>query len=263
MRWVFFGAGHIVQSIVPFLKKESRSLAFYSPSGKSAEIAANLCQGTVIRQLDALPDADVYVIACKPQQFAELAEKLRGKLNTQVPVLSVMAAISVDTIKQALGQTKVMRLMPNTPSAIGKGVGLLYTPTGIDHLHWKRILTPIGNILTMESEEQLDFATTVTGCGPGFIFEWARHWQQQLMEFGVDEATARSAIAHLFYGSACMMHSSTLAFEELRKQVTSKGGVTAAAIEVMNSPSHRSMVKEMTKAALTRLDDLKQVLGNS
>lgn len=243
-----FGAGHMAQALMPPLSKDYH-LTFYSPSGVSAKNLADQTKGSVLQNLNDLK-FDYYFLCCKPQQFLTLANDIKGRLDDKALIVSIMAGVTQKTIKEELQHDRVLRLMPNTPSADGAGVSLYYGDGGEDNLilNFKKY----NLLLSMKSEEQLDQVTAVTASGPAYLFELARILSLQLEKMGLNSDEAREGVVELFYGSALMMKNHKISLEELRNRVTSKGGVTHEALEIFKAKGLESMVESALEANFKR-----------
>ncbi len=258
MRWLFLGAGQIVQSLMPKLLNDSDRFTFYSPTGTNALKSASLYCGEVVPQLDPLPIADIYVLACKPQQFLELAQSLAGRIPRDAIVISLMAGISLKMITENLLHQNILRVMPNTPCKIGEGVLILLSHEIIDSPFWQKRLAPLGLVVSVATEDQFDQLTCVAGSGPGYIFEWARQWQENLDSLQLEDDVKRRIVAQIFSGSSQLMKECDHSFEQLKQQVTSKAGVTAEGIKMMPGDGFLKIYQ----AARKRLEELKQLFGN-
>ena len=134
MKVAVLGCGNMAQALIPPIAQSfpEFSFYFYNPSPQKALNLALKTKGEAFRDFEKIPISDVYVLACKPQQFSDLAETLRKNLAekkihlNQVTILSLLAGTPVARIQKALGVKKIIRLMPNTPSLVGEGIGLLY-----------------------------------------------------------------------------------------------------------------------------------------
>lgn len=263
MRILFLGCGNMIQSMLPRLKQAAHHYYFYSPSGASAEAAKQLVGGEILFSLDQLPEVDAYVLACKPQQFSSLAEKLIGRLDENALVVSIMASINVERIQKFLKVYQVLRIMPNTPVKVGQGILPLFfshdVPNGLRE-KWHQILSPLGLHFEVQDERKLDELTPFSGSGPGFIFELAHQWQLLLQERGYTPELAQQVISKLFLGAGKLMEESYLAqesFEDLRNTVTSKGGITAAGLAVMHRPEFKKLMADIFLEADHRGHQLK------
>jgi pyrroline-5-carboxylate reductase len=249
---ISFGAGNMAQALIPPLAS-SYEIHAYSPSGKSAKILAEKSSGQVQENLKSI-DADLYFICCKPQQFSDLALKLKGKLSKDALVVSILAGTTVDTLADSLGHSNILRLMPNTPSQFGHGVTLFYGEKNVDDFIGEMKKSNL--MIMMKSEDQLDKVTAVTGSGPAYLFEFGRIMMEELKAMGLDECSSREMIAELFLGSSTMMKNREESFETLRNQVTSKGGVTFEALKVFTEAGLEKMTHEALVANYNRSKEL-------
>lgn len=259
MRILFLGAGKMVQAMLPKLHHDHHHFFFYSPSGESAAKAAHLVNGKVVPSLNELPEVDAYCIACKPQQFNQLAKDIVDKLDPTAVIISIMAAVTLSRIHTSLKNPHVLRIMPNTPVGVGQGIVPICFCSTISEAakeKWINFLQPLGMVIPLEKEGDLEKFTPFSGSGPGFIFEWARIWQQELMKQGFDYEMSRAVIAQLFLGSGQLMNEQKESFEEMRNAVTSKAGITAAGLDKMRDNQFERITADIFKAATSRQIEL-------
>lgn len=249
---ITFGAGNMAQALIPPLAKFYKIYS-YTPTGTRAKILASLTDGEVIEDFSNL-SADVYFISCKPQQFSELSEKLKGKLNKEALVVSLLAGTTLKTLKDKLDHDHVLRLMPNTPSQFGHGVTLYFSDESFEEFITQMKSSNL--MVQMTSEDQLDKVTAVTGSGPAYIFEFGRILFESLVEMDISKSDAKKMVAELFLGSSTMMTKREDDFESLREQVTSKGGVTYEALKVFQQAGLSDMIKSALKANYDRSQEL-------
>jgi pyrroline-5-carboxylate reductase len=251
---ISFGAGNMAQALIPPLAVDFKVKA-YTPTKTRAKELARLTNGDVLESLDSL-DADVYFVCCKPQQFDELASQLKNKLSRDALVVSLLAGTTLKTIKEKLNHQKVLRLMPNTPSQFGHGVTLFYSDQ--QYTDFIELLKKSNLMVEMNSEDQLDRVTAITGSGPAYLFEFGRIFYNALLEMEIDAHAAKEMVAELFLGSATMMKEREQDFETLREQVTSKGGVTYEALKVFKEAGLSDITNKALKANYLRSQELSQ-----
>jgi pyrroline-5-carboxylate reductase len=204
---------------------------------------------------------DVLVLAIKPQLFGENVGLIRKAIDGKTLVLSIMAGISLDRLGTALGTRNVIRAMPNTPGAIGRGVTTWIADEtvpreqrSVAHL----LLSAIGASVTLPDEASLEAATAVAGCGPAYVFLLAEAMAAAGVAEGLDPAVAAKLAYETVSGAGAMLQ---LRAEEgaaqLRHEVTSPKGVTAAALEVLMRPSGiPDLMTEAVRAAIQRSMEL-------
>jgi len=200
--------------------------------------------------------ADILVIAVKPQVFGDLAERIAERVAPETQVLSVMAGVSLSTLKAKLGTDRVARAMPNTPGLVGKGVTILCTrpDTGEDTIALLRdLLTPLGAVEGPISEDLLPAATAISGCGPAYGFLLAEVLAAAGEKHGLDADLAMRLARKTVEGAGALMEAAPEDAATLRKNVTSPNGVTQAALEVLMSPQAMpSLFDEAVGAAIAR-----------
>ena len=249
---ISFGAGNMAQALIPPLANFYKVYS-YTPTGTRAKVLAELTKGEVIEDFSEL-NADVYFICCKPQQFSDLSQKLKGKLNKDALVVSLLAGTTLKTLKEKLDHDNVLRLMPNTPSQFGHGVTLYFSDKNFEDLISQMKASNL--MVKMNSEDQLDQVTAVTGSGPAYIFEFGRILFESLVDMGITKSDAKEMVAELFLGSSTMMKKREDEFETLREQVTSKGGVTYEALKVFQQAGLSDITKSALKANYLRSQEL-------
>lgn len=182
----------------------------------------------------AVTGADVLVIAVKPQDFDALAAEVGPHLGAETVVVSVAAGVNTARIEASLGRpVPVVRVMPNTPATIGRGVAVLSSGSHAGQAELGLVAELLANTGTVETvpEELQDTVTAVSGSGPAYVFYLIEAMAKAGVEGGLDEQVALRLATQTVAGAAAMAAGSELPPEELRRQVTSPGGTTAAAIE--------------------------------
>jgi pyrroline-5-carboxylate reductase len=200
--------------------------------------------------------ADILVLAIKPQGFAAAAPGLAGWVGPQTLVVSIMAGVTIDRIGKALGSTRIARAMPNTPGAIGMGVtAYALSPAGGDaeSMATSKLLEPLGVVIGPLDESQMDAVTAVSGTGPAYIFLLAEALAAAGRAAGLGEAVANTLARETIVGAGALLGQSGDSPADLRKAVTSPGGTTAAAIDVlMASGGLPDLMRKAVEAAARR-----------
>ena len=256
-----FGCGNMAQAIIEGMFKEGASLSFslYTPSNTRAiELAAKV-SGTHFSSLQEVPRSDFYMISCKPQQLDELAFNIKGKLNPDAVIISILAGTTTETIKSTLGVSKVLRVMPNTPSLVGAGVNAFYFSSEVsvsERSFLTEVFQSFSKVFTFDEEREIDVITGFSGSGPAYIFEFSRILIEKMTSMGIDKEIATEMIKWTFYGSSKLQLESDDSSEELRNKVTSKKGVTYEALEVFKESKFEKIVDKALDAAYTRSIEL-------
>lgn len=182
--------------------------------------------------------ADIVVLAVKPQGFSAAADGLKAWIGPETLVVSIMAGVTIARIGQALGVTKIARAMPNTPGAIGMGAtafALSDACGSMESLATSQLLEPLGLVLGPLAEDKMDAVTAVSGSGPAYVYLLVEALATAGRSAGLDEATANALARETVVGAGALLGASSEAPGDLRKAVTSPGGTTAAALDVLMS----------------------------
>jgi pyrroline-5-carboxylate reductase len=213
--------------------------------GKSGKVALN-------RPALAL---DIVVLAIKPQGFATAVRDISGWIGRETLVVSIMAGVTIDSISTALGAKRVARAMPNTPGAIGKGVTgyALSKQCGEEEkAATERLLAPLGDVVGPLDERHIDAVTAVSGSGPAYVFLLAEALEAAAKHAKLDDATAAALARKTIIGAAALLEQGGDP-GELRKAVTSPGGTTAAALDIlMARGALPELMRKAVEAAVNR-----------
>jgi pyrroline-5-carboxylate reductase len=206
----------------------------------------------------AVSDADLIVLATKPKDISAVVASIQGDLRPDQTVLSVAAGVRIGAIEADLPQNPIVRSMPNTPSALGKGAAGYALGTHADESHEeqvRRVLGTVGIAVRVE-ESALNAVTAVSGSGPAYVFYLAEAMTAAGVELGLDPDVAADLANHTVFGAGAMLVAQEADAAELRRQVTSPGGTTAAAIEVMQAADLEGLIDQALRAARDRADEM-------
>lgn len=189
--------------------------------------------------LDALTGPDlVVVLAVKPQSFARLGPSLRPLADSGALFVSIMAGVTLATLEEALGGAqRIVRAMPNTPAAIGRGITAAAPGAAIaaaDRMRVEQLLASTGALLWLDDEAQMDAVTAVSGSGPAYFFRFTEALANAGERAGLPPATAMQLARTTFIGAAALAEENSADLASLRQQVTSPGGTTAAGLGEMD-----------------------------
>jgi len=220
-------------------------------------------RGTGVHINEGLPDAPaVALIAVKPQMMGDALPSMQALGNGDTVFLSVAAGTSIATFESALGaQSPIIRAMPNTPAAIGRGITAMIgnahaTPAHLDMA--EALLQAVGQVVRLEHEGQMDAVTAVSGSGPAYVF----HLIETLAKAGEAEglpADLAMALAKATVGGAGQLAEDAVEDPgQLRVNVTSPNGTTQAALEVLmdKEDGFPSLLRRAVKAAADRSREL-------
>lgn len=206
----------------------------------------------------AVDGSDLIILAVKPQEFLEVAEEIKESLNQDVLIMSVMAGVKVEKIQNELRVKKVIRIMPNLCAKVGKSMTAWVSSGEVGEKNKevvKKILSSIGKEIEVENDEKIDRATAVAGSGPGFFFAVVEEWLKAVEGFGFSSEEAKGLLLQTIDGSNDLLQKEKKV-TQLREQVTSKGGVTEAGLEVLQNAELEGLWKEVLDKAFERVIEL-------
>jgi pyrroline-5-carboxylate reductase len=227
------------------------------------ETRAFLEQAGIARATAAAPagvKAGVLLLAVKPQIIAEVLPALKGLVDAETIVLSIAAGTRLATLTAGLGTGRVIRAMPNTPAQIGMGISVAVGWRGIDAAAREigtALLEAAGEVEWIEDEALMDAVTAVSGSGPAYVFLLAECLAEAGVEAGLDPGLARRLADATVAGSGALLTASHEAPATLRRNVTSPGGTTAAALDVLTAAGGLgALMKKAVAAAKKRAGEL-------
>ncbi len=193
--------------------------------------------GAVLNPPDAGP-VDIVVLAVKPQTFPGIVESVKRFVGPDTRMMSVMAGIPMETLTREFGAQRVIRCVPNTPARIGRGVtAYVASPacTAEDRQLVEQLLEPLGAVEPIAAERLMDVVTAVSGSGPAYVFLLAEVLAAAAEQEGLDRDTAMRLASRTVAGAGALMLETGETPSTLRKQVTSPGGTTEAALDVLGA----------------------------
>jgi pyrroline-5-carboxylate reductase len=211
-----------------------------------------------------LATADTLVLAVKPQDLRAALGSLVGHVGEKL-VISIAAGVRLQTLSRWLaGHRRLVRCMPNTPALIGAGITGLYAWPEVDAGDRKRaqtILAAVGEVVWLGDERLLDPVTAVSASGPAYVFWFIEQLGAFAEEAGIPREDALRLATHCVLGSARLAAQSRESPAELRKNVTSKGGTTEAALAVFEQEKLAQRFARALAAATRRGSELGDELG--
>ncbi len=213
----------------------------------------------VIHKAYDCQSSEVFLLAVKPNDFEDLAKKLVNQLTDSNLVISVMAGITVAEIKNRINCTNIVRAIPNTPSAVLKGMVVYYTDAEFDEAYnsvTKNILDSVGLNIRVEREEMIDKATGISGSGPAYLFYMAESMVTCALEFGFSNSEAITLASQTLLGAATLLSESKRSPEDLRCEVMTPNGTTAAAISYFEAHRVKEALQGGFRASFQRAQEL-------
>lgn len=240
-----------------------------SPSDISCACGADdtgekLSKETGISLLPSLEEiaasSDSIVLACKPQQLAEVASQMGGA-SPRI-LVSILAGTTISNLRKRFPRAKkIVRVMPNMPAQISMGISCYAPESELDpdeRATVESVLSAIGEFMPVD-ENKLDAVTALSGSGPGYLFEFAAAMINAGEQLGFTREEAKKLTSATLLGSATLLDRSNLEADELCAAVSSPGGTTLAALEVFKKNNFRKTVSDALKAAAKRSRELSQL----
>ena len=259
MKYGFIGCGNMGGALARALAKNTKDFSITDRSGKAIGLAAELACGYSSAE-EIVRTCDRIFLGVKPQMMAGVLENLSQLLEEKQPLLITMAAgLSMDQIQDMAGcDLPVIRIMPNTPVAVGKGL-VLYCA---NELVPQEVLTSFLDDMRFAGrfdkiEERLfDAAGTVTGCGPAYVYMFIEAMADGAVACGVPRVQAMEYAASTLVGAAEMVLQSGNHPGALKDAVCSPGGSTIAGVKALEDHGFRSAVMDCVMAAFKRNQEL-------
>ena len=208
--------------------------------------------------VEAINGRDVVVVAVKPRDVPQLLETIVGRVGSGQTLLSLAAGVTTASYEAGLGEMPVVRAMPNTPAVVREGVtgiapGRYAEPTDLEAA--RTILGAVGEVRVLD-EALLDAVTAVSGTGPAYVFLLAEALTEAAMREGLPRDIAEGFVRQTIRGAGHLLTDSEKSPAELRYDVTSPGGTTAAAVHVLEERGFRALIEDAVRAAAIRAREL-------
>ncbi|RLM19067.1 pyrroline-5-carboxylate reductase [Brenneria alni] len=265
----FIGAGNMAQAIVAGLiggGYPAQHISVCAPSGARRDaLAAKFGVISSADNVRCAQQADVIVLAVKPQMMASVCEPLHQQVDFSGKlVLSIAAGINIARFQALLGEAvNIVRIMPNTPSLVGKGMSGLYAPATVsaaDREFTAGLMKSVGKVCWVESEQGINGVIAAAGSAPAYFFLFMEAMQQEAVRQGFNPDTARLLVQQAASGAAALVEASPdTPLSALRENVTSKGGTTAEALRVFNQRQLTQIVSDAMQAAVDRAQEMEKL----
>jgi len=263
-RIAFIGGGTMAEAMIRgLLDQKLVPPSHVSVTGprreRRAELAKQFAVHAIASNSEAVDGAHVVVLSVKPQVLAGVMKELRGKLAADQLVLSIVAGATLRSLRNGLDHAAIVRSMPNTPAQIGLGVTMwTATPevTAVQRDLANTVLSALGEVLHAEEELDVDRATALSGTGPSYVFLLMEALVDAGVHLGFSRRVAEELVLRTVEGSAAFARKSGRHLAELRNQVTSPGGTSAAALYELEKGSLRTVLSRAVFAAFTRTREL-------
>lgn len=264
MRVLVIGAGNMGLTYSHGMAKSNllnrHNLMIYD---KSPELVTLISQYEYFDVYDdiekCLPQADVIFLAVKPYHATGLFEEIKPLVNNEQIIVSIMAGVTIDTIRKNLEVSKIIRAMPNLPAQVGKGV-TSYTESKevsrIELLMIRNLLDTTGESIRVQNENYIDASTGISGSGPAYVFYFMQSMLEAALKMGFSKNDSKVLVSQTFLGAVELFEQSDLSPESWMDRVASKGGTTRAALDSMEDNNVKELIKEAAYAAFDRAVEL-------
>jgi pyrroline-5-carboxylate reductase len=263
----FIGGGNMAQALIGGLLSRglpTTRITVSDPVEQIRQILEEKGIQTTTDNVEAIQNADVVVLAVKPQVLATVLQPLKGLLSDKL-VISIIAGAEIQTISELIGGSqRIVRVMPNTPALVETGAHGIYASEAVnaqDRELTSQILAATGLTIWVDSEAQIDAVTAVSGSGPAYFFYLMESMIRAGKNLGLDEKVATALTLQTALGAAQMAITSSNSPSELRKNVTSPNGTTQAALEVFDRAQISQNIQAALAAAQKRSQEFAQELS--
>lgn len=265
MKLVFYGAGNMAHAIFTgivnsnvidsndiYLTNRSNEVAL---KGYADELGVNYSYDDEA----LLKDADYVFLGTKPYDFDNLAERIKPYIVENNKFISIMAGLPISYIREKLDfNSPVARIMPNTNAHVGHSVtGISFSSNfgAKSKEEVDSLINAFGSAIEV-SEDNLHQVTAITGSGPAFLYHVFEQYVTAGTRLGLEKAQVEESIRNLIIGTSKMIERSELSMEQLRKNITSKGGTTQAGLNALSQHDLESVFEDCLRAAVNRSVEL-------
>lgn len=263
----FIGAGNMASALINGLLTDGYPAGNIIASDQLAEKRQSLA-GAGIRvtddNLEAVSQADVVILAVKPQVLQAVCQEIRTVVEQKKPlIISIAAGVSEASLSQWLdSNAAIVRTMPNTPAMVQTGATVLYANQHVSAQKKdlaESIMRAVGITRWLDSEKTIDAATAVSGSGPAYYFLFMEIMEKAAIDMGLPEETAHLLTLQTALGAARMAIESNDLPQELRNKVTSPGGTTEAAVNHLLENNLPELMSQAMLKARDRARELSQI----
>lgn len=208
---------------------------------------------------DCVPEADIIFLAVKPYHAESLLKTIQTLAKPQQLIISIMAGVTIDSMKEWSKLKKVVRAMPNLPAKIGRGLtSYVASPevSRIELLTIESLLDTTGKSILVSSEKFIDASTGISGSGPAYVFYFMQSMLEAAMQMGFSKNDSKVLVGQTFTGAIELFNQNDLSPNSWMERVASKGGTTRAALDSMEDNNVNELIKEAAFAAFNRAVEL-------
>ena len=204
---------------------------------------------------DCVPQADIIFIAVKPYHAESVFKAMKPYVQPQQIIVSIMAGVTINAIKEVTGLKKIVRAMPNLPAQIGKGLTsyvISAEVSRIEMLTVESLLDTTGKSIRVSNENFIDASTGISGSGPAYVFYFMQSMMEAALQMGFSKNDSTVLVSQTFTGAVELFNQSNLSPNSWMEKVASKGGTTRAASDSMQDNKVNELIKDAAFAAFNR-----------
>lgn len=258
MKIGFIGLGNMGSAILRAVAKSGQHELLFSDhnADKLAELVV-LYKGKISNNQEIAAQADVVFLGIKPHLVGLVLTEVKEAVskNPSAVWISMAAGVSLEQLAQFLPADKLVRMMPNTPVAIGQGMTTFATSKAENAQLFNELMAHSGQVKQLP-EGLMDAATAIAGCGPAFVYEFIHAMTSAGVQNGLSVADSQLLASQTVLGSAQMVLETGQHPAHLRDQVTSPGGSTIAGVVAMTQAGFQAATMEAVNAALDKTREL-------
>ncbi|MEK2644100.1 pyrroline-5-carboxylate reductase family protein [Bdellovibrio sp. BCCA] len=263
----FLGAGNMAQAMIRGLIEggipAKNIFATNRSEGKLQRLAETFKINPESSNEELIDKCDIIILAVKPQDLLNALEPVTRAFDSNKIVISVAAGIRMEKLERYIQGARLSRVMPNTPSLIGRGViGYLLNDDDDGALEStvEDLFAPLGRVIKVHDEDQFEALMVSCSSGTGFVFEMMMYWQDWIEEHGFSVEEARMMTIETFVGASLLAAQAREGVEDLQARVTSKKGVTAAGLQSMRELEiERALRISFEKAAMRNKEMAREI----
>jgi pyrroline-5-carboxylate reductase len=261
----FIGCGVMAEAIIAGLLRKNlvgaeQIVASHPRASRRGELREKYKIEVFEKNIEAVEsiktsENSIVALCVKPQRLKGVLQELKGIVSTEQLVISIIAGARIEAIADALGNQKIIRAMPNTPSQIGAGITAWTCTEEIseaERAQIKALLTALGKELHVETENMIDMATSLSATGPTYIFMVMEALTDAGVHLGFSREVSKELVQETMLGAVLFAMESHKHPAELRNMVTSPGGTSAEAIYQMEKGGLRTVLSKAVYAAYQR-----------
>jgi len=217
----------------------------------SSEFGVQAHQGN----LDAVKEADLLILAIKPQDLPVIFQELGERLRPEQAVLSIIAGAKMSTLSNGFSHESIIRVMPNTPAQIGQGMSMWTCSRQVSDQHrefTRSIVSTVGKEIYVDDEKYMDMATALSASGPAYVFMIIEALIDAGVYVGLPRDMARTMALQTVYGSTQLVMETGRHPADLKDMVVSPGGTTAEGLQVLERAGVPAAIVDAVNAAFQK-----------